>query len=46
MACRGVDHSCVDCLFSQEELLVRQTARRFAGVEYGIVRGRGPGNVD
>ena len=46
MACRGVDDSCVDCQFSQEEWLVRQTARRFAGVEYGIVGGRAPGNVD
>ena len=30
MAFRGVDYFCVDSLFSQEELLVRQTARRFA----------------
>jgi glutaryl-CoA dehydrogenase len=31
MAFRGVDYFCVDSLFSEEELLVRQTARRFAG---------------
>jgi alkylation response protein AidB-like acyl-CoA dehydrogenase len=30
MAFRGVDYFCVDSLFSQEELLVRQTARRSA----------------
>ena len=30
MAFRGVDYFCVDSLFSDEELLVRQTARRFA----------------
>jgi glutaryl-CoA dehydrogenase len=30
MAFRGVDYFCVDSLFSAEELLVRQTARRFA----------------
>jgi len=30
MAFRGVDYLCVDSLFSDEELLVRQTARRFA----------------
>jgi glutaryl-CoA dehydrogenase len=30
MAFRGVDYFCVDSLFSQEELMVRQTARRFA----------------
>ncbi len=30
MAFRGVDYFCVDSLFSEEELLVRQTARRFA----------------
>ena len=29
MAFRGVDYFCVDSLFSEEELLVRQTARRF-----------------
>jgi hypothetical protein len=27
MAFRGVDYFCVDSLFSDEELLVRQTAR-------------------
>src|ERR1035437_7390459 len=31
MAFRGVDYFYVDSLFSAEELLVRQTARRFAG---------------
>ncbi len=31
MAFRGVDYFCVDSLFSEEELLVRQTAQRFAG---------------
>ena len=30
MAFRGVDYLCVDSLFSEEELMVRQTARRFA----------------
>jgi glutaryl-CoA dehydrogenase len=30
MAFRGVDYFCVDSLFGEEELLVRQTARRFA----------------
>jgi glutaryl-CoA dehydrogenase len=30
MAFRGVDFFCVDSLFSEQELLVRQTARRFA----------------
>jgi glutaryl-CoA dehydrogenase len=30
MAFRGVDFFCVDSLFSEEELMVRQTARRFA----------------
>src|SRR5438067_5561779 len=30
MAFRGVDYFSVDSLFSQEELMVRQTARRFA----------------
>jgi alkylation response protein AidB-like acyl-CoA dehydrogenase len=30
MAFRGVDYFCVDSLFSEEELMVRQTARRFA----------------
>jgi glutaryl-CoA dehydrogenase len=30
MAFRGVDYFCVDSLFSDQELLVRQTARRFA----------------
>src|SRR5947208_16705833 len=30
MAFRGVDYFCVDSLLSEEELLVRQTARRFA----------------
>jgi glutaryl-CoA dehydrogenase len=30
MAFRGVDYFCVDSLFSEEELLVRRTARRFA----------------
>lgn len=30
MPFRGVDYFCVDSLFSEEELLVRQTARRFA----------------
>lgn len=30
MAFRGVDYFCVDSLFSEQELLVRQTARRFA----------------
>jgi glutaryl-CoA dehydrogenase len=30
MAFRGVDYFAVDSLFSEEELLVRQTARRFA----------------
>src|SRR5215469_5237214 len=29
MAFRGVDYFCVDSLFSDQELLVRQTARRF-----------------
>jgi len=29
MAFRGVDYFCVDSLFSEQELLVRQTARRF-----------------
>jgi glutaryl-CoA dehydrogenase len=30
MAFRGVDYFCVDSLFSEQELMVRQTARRFA----------------
>ncbi len=30
MAFRGVDYFCIDSLFSEQELLVRQTARRFA----------------
>ncbi len=30
MAFRGVDYFCVDSLYSEEELMVRQTARRFA----------------
>ena len=30
MPFRGVDYFCVDSLFSEEELMVRQTARRFA----------------
>ena len=30
MAFRGVDYFAVDSLFSHEELMVRQTARRFA----------------
>src|SRR5215475_5164793 len=30
MAFRGVDYFCVDSLFNQDELMVRQTARRFA----------------
>ncbi len=30
MAFRGVDFFCVDSLFSEQELMVRQTARRFA----------------
>ncbi len=30
MAFRGVDYFCVDTLLSEEELMVRQTARRFA----------------
>jgi glutaryl-CoA dehydrogenase len=30
MVFRGVDYFCVDSLFSEEELMVRQTARRFA----------------
>src|SRR5947199_2613932 len=30
MSFRGVDYFCVDSLFNQEELMVRQTARRFA----------------
>jgi glutaryl-CoA dehydrogenase len=30
MAFRGVDYFCIDSLFSEEELMVRQTARRFA----------------
>src|SRR5579864_944387 len=30
MAFRGVDYFCVDSLFSEQELLVRQTARQFA----------------
>jgi glutaryl-CoA dehydrogenase len=30
MAYKGVDYFCVDSLFSEEELMVRQTARRFA----------------
>jgi glutaryl-CoA dehydrogenase len=30
MPFRGVDYFCVDSLFSEQELLVRQTARRFA----------------
>jgi glutaryl-CoA dehydrogenase len=30
MAFRGVDYFCVDSLFSEEESMVRQTARRFA----------------
>ena len=29
MAFRGVDYFCVDSLFSEQELMVRQTARRF-----------------
>ncbi|MEO8596909.1 MAG: acyl-CoA dehydrogenase family protein [Candidatus Solibacter sp.] len=33
MAFRGVDYFCVDSLFSEEELMVRQTARRFADEE-------------
>jgi len=31
MAFRGVDYFCIDSLFSEQELMVRQTARRFAG---------------
>jgi glutaryl-CoA dehydrogenase len=31
MAFRGVDYFCVDSLFGEQELMVRQTARRFAG---------------
>src|ERR1700692_1437159 len=31
MSFRGVDYFCVDSLFSEQELMVRQTARRFAG---------------
>jgi glutaryl-CoA dehydrogenase len=31
MAYKGVDYFAVDSLFSEQELLVRQTARRFAG---------------
>ncbi len=30
MAFKGVDYFCVDSLFTEEELMVRQTARRFA----------------
>src|SRR5438270_8402215 len=30
MPFRGVDYFCVDSLFSEQELMVRQTARRFA----------------
>jgi len=30
MAFRGVDYFCVDSLFNEQELMVRQTARRFA----------------
>ena len=30
MAFRGVDYFCVDSLFGEEEMMVRQTARRFA----------------
>ena len=30
MAFRGVDYFCVDSVLSEEELMVRQTARRFA----------------
>ena len=30
MAFRGVDYFCVDSLFGEDELMVRQTARRFA----------------
>src|SRR5512142_1163754 len=30
MPFRGVDYFCVDSLFNEEELMVRQTARRFA----------------
>src|ERR1700735_5399757 len=30
MPFRGVDYFCVDSLFTEEELMVRQTARRFA----------------
>jgi glutaryl-CoA dehydrogenase len=30
MAFRGVDYFCVDSLFGEQELMVRQTARRFA----------------
>src|ERR1700740_1601033 len=30
MTFRGVDYFCVDSLFSEQELMVRQTARRFA----------------
>ena len=30
MAFRGVDYFCVDSLFTEEELMVRHTARRFA----------------
>jgi glutaryl-CoA dehydrogenase len=30
MAFQGVDYFCVDSLFSEEEMMVRQTARRFA----------------
>ena len=33
MAFRGVDYFAVDSLFSEEELMVRQTARRFAEAE-------------
>ena len=29
MAFRGVDYLCIDSLFNEQELLVRQTARRF-----------------
>jgi len=31
MAFQGVDYFCVDSLFNEQELMVRQTARRFAG---------------
>src|SRR5215467_13607620 len=30
MAFKGVDYFCVDSLFNEQELMVRQTARRFA----------------